>query len=417
MSITKGSFNSVLTWIGAPETARQNRFEDSRRIAVATSVDIWSIAAVLSEVSVWVMFGKFGPHGVDGYRERRQYATGRHTRGPDCFHLNDQLLGAVQDEHIKIMGYKRCDSITTGVLRLMPYILHPEPKQRLTALQLHRRLKDLVEDAHRACESPLPLATLPGPPQARQQLAQRQTSPTSTIIGRHRNRTSSSHRSIELVDNALGSDDSRDAPFVASPKTTLTYAEPGNGSDAAATALADHVATAFGEMFIESGRSMTAGPSRNRRPPTADPVVNQESSVSAHRRTFDRSSRDASSQTTPNHHHTNSIAFPTSRPALAPASPTGELKRFSVQEIPRQGTIPIADPMSQVPYAVPTPSPHNTSMPGQIFAPPSKLNFTTAERWRTQSKLDHHRPRPPSGIKCLEQLEGYDIVSSLPPQS
>ena len=397
-----------MTWTGPPETARESKLEDGRKIAVTTSVDIWSFAAVLSEVCVWVAFGKNGPHGLDGYRERRRTGTGRRTRGPDCFHLNDQILEAVEDEHTKILKQQRCDVTTGGVLRLMPYMLHPEPKQRLTAVQLQRRLNDIVAEAqqHYASPSPSPPITPKSHAEARPLSAEWPTSPRASILGHRRNRPPSKPGSTDGPEGSRSGENWAVAPIVSTPQR-MTSAIPESDQYGHCPAFAE-IANVLENRSIGSRDTSTMTRAESKRRATSDDEAPERHSSFAHRVASDGSAQYIGPQATPGRRKPNTSVSSSSRDALPGASSARLSNTFSINsEEPAQVESPV--PMSPVTGTIAQPAQKTTTQ--ETFAPPARINFASAERWRVKTKTEHHAPEPLPEIDCLDQLQGYDIVS------
>jgi hypothetical protein len=95
------------------------------------------------------VFGCKEPHGLLGYRRRREDCNIGVTRGADCFHSGGKRSQAVLDEHKKVAGQNRCDPITRTILELMPEMLHLDPIHRPTAQELRQRLEDIINAAKR----------------------------------------------------------------------------------------------------------------------------------------------------------------------------------------------------------------------------------------------------------------------------
>jgi len=132
---------------GSPECFRRDRHDDGRNLKITTKADIWSFGCVLSEICIWVVFGSGGEHGLSSYRQRRQTHNSAVERGTNAFHLDGDESQAVLDEHAKAAAQSRCDPITAAILRLMPKMLHIDPKHRPSAQQLRKLFDEIISDA------------------------------------------------------------------------------------------------------------------------------------------------------------------------------------------------------------------------------------------------------------------------------
>nr|OQO20386.1 hypothetical protein B0A51_13270 [Rachicladosporium sp. CCFEE 5018] len=153
---------------GAPECHRDDTFDDSRRFANTAAADIFSLGCLLSELSVWVVFGVKGPHGLQGYREERIAGHGDEVRGQDSFHCRGEngreLLPAVTAAHDKLLRAGKCDSTTKAIVELLPELLAIEPEDRPSAKSLRHRLNLLIKKAKSKLSEAHPRTSVQTPP-------------------------------------------------------------------------------------------------------------------------------------------------------------------------------------------------------------------------------------------------------------
>ena len=135
--------------IGSPECFRRDNFNDLLTKEITTSADIWSLACVLSEICVWVVFGYSNEHGVEGYRTRRRTHNKRetlHQRVSDCFHVNGNASPVVYEEHKKIIEQGKCDHTTEQVLKILEWMLEIDPQRRPSADEVRIHFEEVKKD-------------------------------------------------------------------------------------------------------------------------------------------------------------------------------------------------------------------------------------------------------------------------------
>ncbi|KAK6437372.1 hypothetical protein LTR95_006431 [Oleoguttula sp. CCFEE 5521] len=156
---------------GAPECHRDDTFDDERHFAITAAADIFSLGCLLSELSVWVVFGFEGEHGLQRYREERILGHSDEVRGQDSFHCrgeNDrELLPAVIAAHDKLLGASRCDSTTEAIVKMLPELLAIEPEDRPSAKSLRYRLSLLIKKAAAKLSEAYPRSSMQTPPNKR----------------------------------------------------------------------------------------------------------------------------------------------------------------------------------------------------------------------------------------------------------
>lgn len=411
------TFTLMLTQVGAPETSRESDFEDVRDIAVTPAADIWSFAAMLSEVCVWVMFGMLATHGVEGYRDRRRKATGRTTRGPECFHSGNKVLQAVNDEHAKLLRERRCDSITRGILQLMPDLLHPEPEQRIRAVRLNRKLEELVKEARLEYGIVASPTTPPSRSTSAPYPSHQQASPRPRIfghIGNRRNRTSSTQPSTHEQETEQSENEHWVDPSVFhSPRTWTTVAAEDDAS-CSIPVSADNVSAALSDLSVERPNTLSSSKANGKRRATSEHMVLHSSPPSIDQPTFGDSTQDPKSPTSSHSGRPDTGNSTRFRESLSRRNSHADPARFStgstrtpVKTSPSSAQTPAAT------YTTPTPTPSATQPDiTKKYAAPAKLSFSEAEHWRIQKRPDRHARGSLPGSECLDQLQGCDIVSS-----
>lgn len=139
--------------LGAPETCRSHKASESSHLQVTPSVDIWSIGAILSEVSLWMHDG--WPR-VTEYRERRSAEILRNggTEGEQCFHDGAKILDVVESVHEELLRRGSPENYATRLVleRLVKEMLQVQAVIRPSALHVHAKARRTITDCERRFE-------------------------------------------------------------------------------------------------------------------------------------------------------------------------------------------------------------------------------------------------------------------------
>ena len=105
---------------------------------VHQSDDIWSFGCVTLEFAQWLVFGRTGALGLEGFRENRRSET-RHVPGlddDDVFHDNEKALASVRYSMAAISQGKRSwDVVTDRILSMLRNMI--TPKDRISAQECY----------------------------------------------------------------------------------------------------------------------------------------------------------------------------------------------------------------------------------------------------------------------------------------
>ncbi|KAM7214252.1 Protein kinase-like domain containing protein [Rhypophila decipiens] len=140
---TKGVDRGGTQMYSAVECCRDFRYLGNETLHITSSVDIWSLGCVFSEILVWTTMGK---GGVRKYQKGRVSATDQiksmKGSGYDgCFHDGENTLQCVHDFHdMAKEGRRRWDEITPKIGDLiLDTMLQADVDDRLHATQLYRK--------------------------------------------------------------------------------------------------------------------------------------------------------------------------------------------------------------------------------------------------------------------------------------
>lgn len=377
---------------GSPECFRKDSVDDNRDIEITSKADIWSFGCVLSEVCIWVVFGSNGPHGLRSYRQRRENYNIGVARGADCFHLNGQTSQVVLDEHAKVVAQGRCDSVTRAILKLMPKMLNLHPKRRPSAKDLRDHFVDIIDQAKAGAldNSPSVYVT----PKRTKSASTTQSSAPSSPLGPRR-----VWRATGSIGHPTGGLVLGNRPIVEGAVQTETpralTLDTDNHDHASSTVPG--AAIALAERLAQNGstdRLETDAPDSHALPPCHNMFVYTGQYHLATEQ-LKSAEADGGRDTQPGHQdgsrnqpdtNLSPVTIPTQKPSSPDPGAVVNSPKASAGHLPR-------------------PSESNPQ------APPVKLDFKLASKWRREWKNGVRLPDE----NLFHQLSGRDHVSTLNP--
>lgn len=390
---------------GAPECFRSDSWEYSRDIKITPRVDVWSFACVLSELCVWVVFGYRGPHGVEGYRSRRELHNQATPGAANCFHHKGKLSTAVLQEHKKILKQHRCDDTTGEVLRALPEMLEIDPSERWSAEFARDQFKQILQHADRAMATPNR-----GSQSGEVPVRQAKTPSRSTTISSDTSSPLLPHKNPRLSTAKEGTQ--RDTSAGASPKFDQMLTQTPRNM----TMNSDMDVTSFGSSNITPGPlGLLMQQAFQNTPPGGE-----ASSMAMHPPVLPDRTRQSNAL---------KDSKPEERPPalMSPFQDAGQ-RSINQPHSPRldtshrnRNTQPASNPSVAAAadhsgpedrlYPTQTQEPAVAPKPSAPATPPARLSFRDAQKWRMNARAQRSAAQL-SNHHLLQYLEGRDHVSS-----